>query len=300
MRTIDVAIIGAGPAGLSAALYCANYGLETIVIEKGFVGGRANLAGTVRNYPGFMEISGTDLMERLKEQARKAGAEIRKGKILKITDKGKEKEIELEGEKVTAKVVIIAVGARSKWLNVKGEKEFMNRGVHYCATCDGPIYSGKNVAIIGCGNEALHEALYMEKIAKKLTIICIAKKFSASNELTELVQKKKIETLFETSVNEFKGGKFLEKIAVKTKGREEKTIDADGAFIYVGTEPNTEFTDVKKTAGGKIIVDDRMETSVRGILAAGDCTEKPLAQITTAIGEGAMAAHTASQLLQES
>ncbi|MFA5357722.1 MAG: NAD(P)/FAD-dependent oxidoreductase [archaeon] len=299
MKSIDVAIIGAGPAGLSAGIYCANYGLKTVIIEKGITGGRANLAGTVRNYPGFMEISGAELVQTMKDQAKKAGAEIKRGNVLKLTDNGKEKEIGLEEEKISAKVVIVAVGTRNKFLGVPGEKEFLNKGVHYCATCDGPIYSEKNVAIIGCGNAALHEALYMEKIAKKITILCPTKKFGGNNDLAEIVKKKGIETIFSAQIIRFEGNKFLEKILLKTINGKEKILTIDGAFIYAGTEPSTEFVNVKKSASEKIIVNAKMETNVKGILAAGDCAETPLGQIATAVGEGAIAAHSASQLLQK-
>ncbi|MCX6801196.1 MAG: FAD-dependent oxidoreductase [Candidatus Diapherotrites archaeon] len=298
MKQVDVAIIGSGPAGLSAALYCANYGLKTLVIERGIVGGKANLAGKVRNYPGFSEISGADLMERLKEQARKAGAEIMQEIVLKINDFGKEKEILTQKENVRAGVVIVAVGSKSKWLNVPGEKKFTNKGVHYCATCDGPVYAGKEVAIIGCDNMALNEALYMEKIAKKVTIICTSNELKGDKPAREFVEAKKIETIFGANVKEFKGGKFLEKIILKLPDEEEKVISANGAFIYAGEEPNTGFVDVKKSAEGQIIVNNKMETSTKGILAAGDCIEKPLNQISTAVGEGAIAAHTALELLQ--
>jgi len=299
MKQYDVAIIGAGPAGLTAGLYCARYGLKTAIIEKALVGGTAVLAGHIWNYPGYKDISGIELMNKFRENAEGAGAEIVQSAVTETKASGKEKELVLEEETIKAKVVIVAVGAKSKWLKVKGEKEFMTKGVHSCATCDGPLYKGKEVAIIGSDNRAVEEALYLATVAKKTYLISEKKELNAEKANLEMLSQKKVELLLGTTVVEFRGKGFLEEVVVREKGGKLREVKINGAFVYAGTEPNTEFIDVKKDKEGKINVNEKMETSVKGVFAAGDCIEKELYQITTGVGEGATAAHSASKYIQE-
>ncbi|VVB75736.1 Sulfide dehydrogenase subunit alpha [uncultured archaeon] len=298
MSDYDVAIIGSGPAGLTAAIYCARYGLKTAVIEKGIVGGTVTWANSIQNYPGFIDINGMELMGKIQEQAQKAGAEIVYDSVSAIKEKGKEKEIILQEKTITAKAIIVAVGASSKWLGVRGEKEFLNKGVHFCATCDGPMYNGKEVAVIGSDNRAAEEAIYLAGVTKKVYLISSKKELTAESAKQKTLREKGVQIMLETNVIGFEGAKMLEKILIKQKGKE-SALAASGAFIYIGSDPNTSFVSVAKDKEGRIIVNEKMETSVKGIYSAGDCIKKELKQIATCIGEGATAAHTAAKYVQE-
>ena len=297
MSEYDAAIIGAGPAGLTAGIYCARYGMKTIIIDKGLIGGTATWANSIQNYPGFNDISGLELMQKFREQAEKAGAEIEMETVTGIKLKGNEKEIIIEGKTIKTKTIIIAVGAKSKWLKVKGEKEFLNKGVHFCATCDGPMYNGKEVVVIGSDNRAAEEAIYLSTVTKKVTLICPKQELNAEKAKLETLKEKKVEIMLNTTVTGFEGKQMLEKVLIKLKGKETK-INAEGAFIFIGAEPNTEFIDVKKDPEGRILINQKMETSVEGVFACGDCIKKELNQIATCVGEGAIAAHSAAKYVQ--
>ena len=291
----DIVIIGGGPAGLTAGIYSARYGLKTILIEKGLVGGTMNLATSIQNWPGVKNSSGAELMNSFKEHAIESGVEIKNNQVLEIKD-GAQKTIVMQGEEIIAKAIIVAVGSRSKVLGVRGEKEFLNKGVHSCATCDGPMYKDKQVVIIGEDNRAVEEAIYLKSIAKKVMIITSKKELSAEKAKQENATG--IEVLTETTVKEFKRSKFLEKVVLKDKEGKEFAIEAEGAFIYVGTEPNADFVDVKKDEFGRIIVNEKMETNKEGIFACGDCIKKELLQVVTSAGEGATAAFSASKFIR--
>ncbi|MFA6064290.1 MAG: FAD-dependent oxidoreductase [archaeon] len=298
MTTYDIVIIGAGPAGLTAGIYCARYGLKTIIIEKGLIGGTATWANSIQNYPGFEDISGMELMGKFKEQAQKAGVEFELDSVNEIKENRTEKEVILQGKIITAKSILVAVGAKSKWLKVKGEKEYLNKGVHFCATCDGPMYNGKEVAVIGNDNRAAEEAIYLATVTKKVYLISSKKELTADSTKQASLKEKNVEILLGTNVTGFEGKQMLETILIKNSEGKERSIPANGAFIYIGSEPNTEFVNVKKDETGRIIVNDAMETSTKGIFAAGDCIKKELNQIATCIGEGATAAHTAAKYIQ--
>jgi thioredoxin reductase (NADPH) len=297
MVQYDVAIIGAGPAGLTAGIYCARYGLKTIILDKGLIGGTATWANSIQNYPGYKNVSGLELMQKFREQAENAGAEIELETVIGIKAEGPEKEISLEGKTIKAKTIIVAVGAKSKWLKVKGEKEFLNKGVHFCATCDGPMYNGKEVVVIGSDNRAAEEAIYLSTVTKKVTIICPKPELSAEKAKLEALKEKKVEVMLNTAVMGFEGKQMLEKILIKSKGKESK-INAEGAFVFIGAEPNTEFIDVKKDPEGRILINQKMGTSKEGVFACGDCIKKELNQIATCVGEGAIAAHSAAKYVQ--
>ena len=298
MTMYDVAIIGAGPAGLTAGLYCARYGLKTIIIEKGIIGGTASWAGSIQNYPGYLDVSGMELMSKFEEQAKKAGAEIELDSVLEIKDNGKEKEIVLTGKTINANSVIVSVGAKSKWLNVKGEKQFLNKGVHFCATCDGPMYQGKKVCVIGSDSRAAEEAIYLAGVTEEVFLLSPKKELNADSIKQTQLKEKGVKIKLGVSILEFFGDVMLQGVNYKDETGNVNTLNINGAFVFVGTEPNTEFVNVKKDEIGKIIVNESMETDKKGIFACGDCIKKELNQIATCVGEGAIAAHTAARFIQ--
>ena len=298
MTDYDVAIIGAGPAGLTAGLYCARYGLKTVIIEKGIIGGTASWAGSVQNYPGFMDISGMELMMKFQEQAEKAGAKVELDTVLEIKDNDKEKEIILSGKTIKVSSVIVSVGAKSKWLNVKGEKQYLNKGVHFCATCDGPMYQGKKVCVIGSDSRAAEEAIYLAGVTEEVFLLSPKKELTADSTKQNQLKEKGVKIKLGVTIVEFFGSAMLEGINYKDDKGNNNTLNLSGSFIFVGTEPNTEFVSVDKEENGKIIVNESMETNKKGIFACGDCIKKELNQIATCVGEGAIAAHTAARYIQ--
>lgn len=298
MVDYDVAIIGAGPAGLTAGLYAARYGLKTVIIEKGIIGGTASWAGSVQNYPGYLDISGMDLMMKFQEQAEKAGAKIELETVLEIKDNNNEKEIILSGKTLKVNSIIVSVGAKSKWLNVKGEKQYLNKGVHFCATCDGPMYQEKKVCVIGSDSRAAEEAIYLAGVTEGVYLLSPKKELNADAAKQNQLKEKGVNIRLGVNITEFFGTQMLEGIKFKNESGSEETLELNGAFIFVGTEPNTEFVNVKKDENGKVIVNESMETDKKGIFACGDCIKKELNQIATCVGEGAIAAHTAARFIQ--
>jgi thioredoxin reductase (NADPH) len=300
MEEYDLAIIGSGPAGLTAAIYGARANLKTVIFEKGIVGGQIAWTDNIENYSGFNSIGGMDLSKKMLEQAEKQGAELKKIEVKKIQDKVKEKVLETDEGEIKVKAIIVAVGSNPRKLGVKGEKEFENKGVHYCALCDGAMYKNKDVAVIGGGDAAIKEAIFLSKIAKKVYVIHRRDELRAEKRHQEIAFKKKnIEFVWDSVVTEFIGEKFLQKLKVHNKKTNtDSELDVNGSFTYIGHIPATAWIDVDKNEVGYIKTNDKRETSVKGIFAAGDCVEGGLAQIATSVGDGAVAADSAEKYIE--
>jgi len=293
----DLIIIGAGPAGLTAAIYAARYDLNTLVIGKS-AGGLAVEAHEVCNFPSYGKIKGFELMTKMVGQVKKLKVEIKLEEVLDINKK-KEFEIITNKNKYFTKKIIIATGSERKKLNIDREKELVGKGINYCATCDAGFYKDKIVGVVGGGNAALTSALLLSKFAKKVYIIYRKDKFSKAEPAwrTEVEKNKKIIPLFNSVVTKLIGKEKLEKIELKNK----KELEVDGLFIEIGSIPSVVLAKKlgMKTAEEEIIVDRKQKTNVKGVFAAGDITNNPLKQIITACAEGAIAADTAYEELVE-
>ena len=297
----DLAIIGAGPAGLSAAIYAGRAGLKVSLLEKLVPGGQAATTSFIENYPGFSEaISGPELMERMKEQVEKLGLTSLSDEITSITSGFK-----LNGREgvYEAKAVIIATGATSKKLGIPGEEKFIGRGVSYCATCDGPLFKGKEIVVVGGGDRAIEEGLYLSNFARSVTVVHRRDKLRAQEVLARRARaNEKMKFLLDTVVIEIDGNKSVEEIKVKSlKEGREKDFSCQGVFIFVGLSPNTGFIKnlISLDEGGYIITNEEMASSREGIFAAGDVRKKTLRQIVTACGDGAISAMSAFRYISE-
>ncbi len=298
----DIIIIGAGPAGATAALYSARARLKTLVIESYMNVSQISITDKIENYPGFPEgIKGPELIENMKKQAKNFGAEFGSANVKSITqnlfDNKKIWEIETDIKNYKTLAVIIASGAKPRELSIPGEDKFKGRGVSYCAVCDAPFFKEKQVIVVGGGDTAVEEALYLTKFAQKVKLVHRRDRLRATKILQERAfANEKIETIWNSVVTEIIGETKVKSVKIKNiQTEEEKTIECDGVFIFIGLAPNTDFVkDVLKTDdNGYIIVDTQMKTSAEGIFAAGDCIQKRLRQVITAAGDGATAAHSA-------
>lgn len=294
----DVVMVGVGPAAMSAAIYTTREDIETIMYEKGVIGGLAAVTDWVDNYPGFPKgISGLDLSENLRLQAERFGAEIRLGEVTGIQDVGEFKEIETTDGPIRAKAVLIATGSDYKKLGIPGEKEYYARGVHYCATCDGAFYRDKRLVVVGGGNSAVQEAIFLTKFASHIDLLVRGDKFRASDILQQELEKHedKITVYFNTTTDEIIGEDNLVKAVIGTdKVKNEKVEFAtDGVFVFIGLKPNTEFlknSGVELDEIGMVKTDTELKTSMPGVFAAGDVRSGATMQIASAVGEGATAA----------
>jgi len=296
----EVAIVGGGPAGLTAAIYCARYGLRTVFFESFDPVSQLSLAGKIENYPGF-EGKGIDLLDRMKQQALKAGAEGKMEKIEKVLRKG-DNFLLLGENEYEAKAVIIATGGKHPEANVEGEKDFIGRGVSYCATCDGNFFRGKKVIVYGSGKEALSDAIYLHDIGCKVMLLSRAP-LRAERVMIEEALKRGIEIISNATLRRIEGSGKVERAAVFFRGKNEEAIlETDGIFIAVGMRPATDLVaelGVERDSLGYIKVDREQRTNVKGVFAAGDCCNNPLKQVVTACGDGAIAAHSAYRYLRE-
>lgn len=302
----DIIIIGGGPAGLTAGLYAGRSKLKTLIIEKAVAGGQISGTAFVENYPGSIdEATGMGLSERMLEQAEEF-CDIKYEDVKEVELDGKVKKIKTDGGEYEAKVVIISSGATHRKLDVPGEKEFANRGVSYCATCDGPFYTGLDIYVVGGGDSALEEATYLTKFGKSVTIIHRRDEFRASGVVVDKIKENpKIKLELDSIVKEIKGTKESEVLVVENvKTGEITELKSDdnspiGVFIFIGYIPQTEiFEGQIEMNHGYILTDEDMKTNVEGVFAIGDTREKKVRQMVTAAGDGCIAAVLANRYLE--
>ena len=302
----DVIIIRAGPAGLTAGLYAARGGMKTAVFEKGATGGQMSSSWEIENYPGVpADSSGPDIANRMREQAASFGVEFVQDTVYNFAKDGDTITVETDEHTYTCGALILALGADPRLLGAPGEKELRGLGVSYCATCDANFFRDMDVAVVGGGDTALEEAAYLTKFAKKVTLIHRRDEFRGAKILQERIKKNpKIEILYDSTVDSIQSGPdgLVDKIEVRNliSGKVED-LPVQGIFIFVGHIPNTRFLEgkVRLTGSGYIPTNDRMETDVPGVYAAGDVREKELRQIVTATADGAIAAVNAVKYVEE-
>ena len=293
----DVVMVGAGPSALAAAVYTTREDIGTVLLEKGAIGGLAAVTDWVDNYPGFIKgISGLDLANQLQGQAERFGANIRLGEVTSIADEGAYKRVETTEGPLLARAILIATGSDYRKLGIPGEKEFYARGVHYCATCDGAFYRGKRLVVVGGGNSAVQEALFLLKFATHIDLL-VRSEVKASevlqHELDAKVKEGSITVHLGTTTDEIVGeGNTVTKVMGTQNGRK-TTFPTDGVFIFVGLLPNTAFlknTPVKLDERGFVVTDTGLQTAMPGVFCSGDVRSGATMQIASAVGEGATAA----------
>lgn len=289
----DTIIIGAGPAGLCSGIYATRGGLKTAIIEANSVGGQAQTAADIQNFPGILSTSGFDLCYTMMNQCASFGAEFVFDKITSLTLEGDVKSISLaSGKELQSKTIVIASGASSRKLGVVGEENFIGKGVSYCATCDGAFFKGKTVAVIGGGNTAAEDALYLEKLANKVYLVHRRDALRADKILCDRLEKSNVSILWDSVVESLHGKDKIAQMTLKNvKNNTLTTVSVDGVFVAIGQIPNSQlFENVKKTESGYIETNDVMRTNIEGVYAVGDVREKTLRQVVTACADGAIAA----------
>lgn len=289
-KIYDLVIIGAGPAGITAAVYAARKKMDSLVVTKD-IGGQASLSGDIQNYTGYQFITGPELAIKFEEHMRKFNFDIKENEEVKelISEKGAFL-VKTDKDNYQAKTVIVASGKRSRELGVTGEREFRNKGLTYCATCDGPLFAERDVAVIGGGNSALDAVLQLTKIANKIYVINITDNLTGDGIMQEKIRADNKVSIFNNSrVKEILGDSFVQTIKIE-EDKEEKVLDVQGIFVEIGLIPNSDFApSLEKNGRKEIIVNQQNETNIPGIFAAGDVTNVPEKQIIIAAGEGAKA-----------
>jgi len=298
----DLVIIGGGPAGLTAGIYAARAALDAVLLERGVPGGRAVSTEFVENYPGFSEgVGGPELMSQMESQARRFGLEVDSANVEKLIPDEAGFLIGSDDGDIQARAVIIATGMQARALGVKGEAEFLGRGVSFCATCDGAFFRDKEVAVIGGGDAAVEEAMFLTRFASKVYLIHRRDELRA----TKVVQRRafqnpKIEFIWNSTIAEIRGSTTIEAVVIEdVRNGETRLLPVGGVFMYIGNKPNSELVSglVEVDEKGYIITDENMRTSRPGIYAAGDIRRKLLRQVVTAVADGAIAAMAAESYL---
>lgn len=300
--THEVAIIGAGPAGMTAALYAARAELKTVLLERLSAGGQLATTDVIENYPGFPTgVGGLDVSFAMLEQAQRFGAEFKLAEVQKLDLSGDIKRVETSDGVITAPCVILATGTRPRLLDVPGEDRLRGRGVSYCAVCDGAFYRGKEVAVVGGGDSAVEEAVYLTRFASKVYLLVRRDQLRATPVVqAKVLNHQQVEIRWNTVVEEILGESKVEGLNLLNRATGEKShLPVSGIFIYVGLLPNNETFagQIELDEYGYVVADDEMRTSVPGVLVAGDLRAKNLRQVATAVGDGAIAGVTAQHYL---
>jgi thioredoxin reductase (NADPH) len=297
----DIIIVGGGPAGLAAGIYAKRALMNTLLIEKVGIGGQIIKTHMLENYPGFPEISGMELMQKMEEHVNKFELEIKFTEVLQIKDCGSVKTVVTSDGEIETKTVIIATGTHPKSLGIPGEQEFMGKGVSTCATCDGFFFKDKDVALVGGGDSAIVEALFLTKMVNKVYVIHRRDELRAEKINQEKAfNNPKIEFVWNSNLIAIEGKDTVEKAVIKNKLTEEITeLSVGGVFMYVGIKPNTDFVDADKDETGFIITKPDLSTSIPGVFCAGDCRTTLIRQVATAVGDGALAAVSAEKYITE-
>lgn len=299
-------MIGAGPSALAAAVYTTREDIDTVLYEKAIVGGMAAVTDKIDNYPGFPEgIEGMKLAEQLQAQAERFGAEIEFGEVSAIRDNGKTKTVVVDGQDIEAKAVLIATGSDYNKLDIPGEAEYYGRGVHYCATCDGAFYRDKKLAVVGGGNSAIQEAIFLTRFASHIDVL-VRSTVKASevlqHELQTYIDNGKITLHLSTTTDEIVADEGKVNGVKITKDGQQSSLDVDGVFVFVGLNPNTGFLDSSNIGLDEqrlIKTDQHLQTSMPGVFASGDVRSGATMQIASAVGEGASAALSIREYLDE-
>lgn len=294
----DVVVVGCGPAGITASIYLKRANLNVVMVDSNAPGGQMNRISIIENYPGFSKIAGPDLAYNMYAQTQDLGIPYKYGKVVEIIDNVDYKVVKTDKEEITCKEVIVASGRKPRELGLQNEKQLIGRGISWCAICDGALFKDKEVIIVGGGNSALEESLYLSDIASKVYIVHHSKEFTGDVILqNRVIKNPKIEIYYDSDVTKLNvNNSLLESVEIENKvDGTISTLPASGMFIYIGFEPSIGYTSNLEidSDNGYIIVDDNMRTNVEGVYACGDVVKKHLYQITTAIAEGSKAATSA-------
>ena len=299
----DTIIIGAGPAGMTAALYAARSNLKVALIEGGLPGGQMNNTSDIENYPGYANISGPELAEKMFEPLENLGVEHLYGFVKNIENHGDVKKVITDDEEFETRTVIVATGSKHRLLGVPGEEELNSRGVSYCAVCDGAFFRDQDLLVVGGGDSAVEEAIFLTQFAKTVTIVHRRDELRAQKVLQDRAfANEKINFIWDSVVKEIKGENRVESVVIENVKTNQVTEHAfGGVFIYVGLDPVSDFTkDLQiQDESGWIVTDDHMKTRVAGVFAVGDVRQKDLRQVTTAVGDGAIAGQEAYKYITE-
>ncbi|MFW9966171.1 MAG: NAD(P)/FAD-dependent oxidoreductase [Candidatus Thorarchaeota archaeon] len=303
--TWELVVVGGGPAGMTSAVYGSRYGLKTILLESKVLGGAQATSPGIENYPGYTFISGIELAEKMKEQVRKSGAsikEITEVKSIKLDDNGGF-HLDTRRGVYQAQAVVLATGGGHRRLNLPGEDQYTGRGVSYCATCDGPLFRNKILAVVGGGNTAVTEALYLSELTDTIYLIHRRDRLRAEHIIQQMLFDTHVEILWDTVVKEFRGDEqLLREIELENvKNGDRRTLEVDGAFVALGSDPESKLAKplgVKMNSRGEIFADGEQKTNIPGLFAAGDVVES-MKQIVVAAGQGAIAADSAYRYIRE-